>query len=244
MRALLPEPVADPEVHAWYARNWVERGGIRMNFVTSVDGAVSAEGPVRGPADARRQPRCSRRCAISPTSSSSGSGRRWPRATAAVPSASPETGRRARAARRPSPRNRQPQRLRARRGARPSSPPGPRRGRSCAPRLPRTWPKRWPASRTWIVAGDDEVDYGRVRSELAARGLTRVLCEGGPTVFAQLAAADGVDELCLSVSPLLAGPGAGPDHRRDAVGPAYPAADAGRAARGGRRAVPALPCRA
>ncbi|MFD2350458.1 dihydrofolate reductase family protein [Nonomuraea ferruginea] len=40
---------------------------------------------------------------------------------------------------------------------------------------------------------------------LHARGLTRVLCEGGPRLNAQLAAAGLVGELCLSVSPLLLG---------------------------------------
>jgi riboflavin biosynthesis pyrimidine reductase len=39
--------------------------------------------------------------------------------------------------------------------------------------------------------------------------LTRVLCEGGPTVFTQAVAAGEVDEVCLSLSPLLAGPGPG-----------------------------------
>ncbi|MEJ3654151.1 pyrimidine reductase family protein [Actinomycetes bacterium KLBMP 9759] len=42
-------------------------------------------------------------------------------------------------------------------------------------------------------------------AELAARGLYRVLCEGGPGVHGQFIAADAVDELCLSVAPLLSG---------------------------------------
>ena len=46
-------------------------------------------------------------------------------------------------------------------------------------------------------------------AELARRGLHRVLCEGGPGLFGQLAAADAVDELCLTVAPLLAGGTAG-----------------------------------
>ncbi|MFG1942904.1 pyrimidine reductase family protein [Nonomuraea sp. NPDC048826] len=59
-----------------------------------------------------------------------------------------------------------------------------------------------------IVAGDEEVDPRRAVAALHARGLTRVLCEGGPRLNAQLAAAGLVDELCLSVSPLLLGGGA------------------------------------
>ncbi|MDT7579181.1 MAG: hypothetical protein QOK35_445 [Pseudonocardiales bacterium] len=46
-------------------------------------------------------------------------------------------------------------------------------------------------------------------AELVGRGLHRVLCEGGPSLFGALLAADAVDELCLTVSPLLAGGDAG-----------------------------------
>jgi riboflavin biosynthesis pyrimidine reductase len=52
---------------------------------------------------------------------------------------------------------------------------------------------------------------------LRQRGLGRILCEGGPSLFAGLAGAGLLDELCLTLSPLLAGPGpgrieAGPEH--------------------------------
>ncbi|XVQ83393.1 pyrimidine reductase family protein [Microbispora siamensis] len=56
-----------------------------------------------------------------------------------------------------------------------------------------------------IVAGDERVDLAAAVSELRDRGLGRVLCEGGPRVNAQLAAAGLVDELALTVSPLLVG---------------------------------------
>lgn len=56
-----------------------------------------------------------------------------------------------------------------------------------------------------IVAGDDRVELSRAVEELRERGLGRMLCEGGPRVNAQLAAAGLVDELCLTISPLLAG---------------------------------------
>ena len=42
----------------------------------------------------------------------------------------------------------------------------------------------------------------------AKRGLRRVLCEGGPTLFGTLLGADRVDELCLTISPLLEAGGA------------------------------------
>jgi riboflavin biosynthesis pyrimidine reductase len=55
-----------------------------------------------------------------------------------------------------------------------------------------------------IVAGDDRVDFREALTALAARGLRRVLTEGGPHVLGELACAALLDELCLTVSPLLA----------------------------------------
>lgn len=46
-------------------------------------------------------------------------------------------------------------------------------------------------------------------AKLREMGLVNILCEGGPYLFGELSNADLVDELCLTVSPLLAGPGAG-----------------------------------
>ena len=58
-----------------------------------------------------------------------------------------------------------------------------------------------------IVAGTAAVDLTEAAVVLAGRGLSRVLCEGGPHLLAQVAADGLLDELCLTVSPLLAGPG-------------------------------------
>lgn len=58
-----------------------------------------------------------------------------------------------------------------------------------------------------VVAGDERVDVGLALAALGDRGLLRVNCEGGPTLFADLVAAGLVDQLCLTVSPLLAGAG-------------------------------------
>jgi riboflavin biosynthesis pyrimidine reductase len=55
-----------------------------------------------------------------------------------------------------------------------------------------------------------------VLAELGRRGLHRVLCEGGPALFGDLQAADAVDELCLTLAPLLTAGNAG----RIAHGPA------------------------
>jgi riboflavin biosynthesis pyrimidine reductase len=40
---------------------------------------------------------------------------------------------------------------------------------------------------------------------LGAHGANVVLSEGGPTLIGQLAAADALDELCLSLTPLIVG---------------------------------------
>ncbi|WP_344600255.1 pyrimidine reductase family protein [Streptomyces glaucus] len=60
-----------------------------------------------------------------------------------------------------------------------------------------------------VVAGDGTgVDPARAVRALAALGHTRLLTEGGPRLLGQLVAADVLDELCLTVSPLLAAGGA------------------------------------
>ncbi|MCW0211975.1 MAG: pyrimidine reductase family protein [Pseudonocardia sp.] len=46
-------------------------------------------------------------------------------------------------------------------------------------------------------------------AELERRGLRKVLCEGGPGLHGDLASADAVDELCLTLAPLHAGGGSG-----------------------------------
>jgi riboflavin biosynthesis pyrimidine reductase len=59
-----------------------------------------------------------------------------------------------------------------------------------------------------IVAGEGAVDLELALAALRERGLGRVLCEGGPQLLGFLTAAGLLDELCLTVSPLVAGPGA------------------------------------
>lgn len=46
-------------------------------------------------------------------------------------------------------------------------------------------------------------ELDRAVGDLAALGHRRILCEGGPSLVAQLAAAGQLDELCLTLSPLL-----------------------------------------
>ena len=50
-------------------------------------------------------------------------------------------------------------------------------------------------------------NVGEAIAELRERGRRRILCEGGPTLFGSVLAAGLVDELFLTVSPLLAGRG-------------------------------------
>ena len=70
-----------------------------------------------------------------------------------------------------------------------------------------------------IIAGERDVDLAAALSALAERGYARVLAEGGPTLNGQLAAAGLLDELCLTLSPLLAGG----DAKRILAGPALAA---------------------
>lgn len=54
-----------------------------------------------------------------------------------------------------------------------------------------------------VVCGDDSIDADVARRTLLERGLAQILCEGGPALFGSILAADGVDELCLTLSPSL-----------------------------------------
>jgi riboflavin biosynthesis pyrimidine reductase len=56
-----------------------------------------------------------------------------------------------------------------------------------------------------VLPGSDRVDARAVVDFLRSRGHERILSEAGPTLFGSLASAGLVDELFLTVSPLLAG---------------------------------------
>jgi riboflavin biosynthesis pyrimidine reductase len=56
-----------------------------------------------------------------------------------------------------------------------------------------------------IIAGDDRVEPDQALQALAELGHQVVLCEGGPTWLGQLAAAGRLDELCLTIEPLIGG---------------------------------------
>ncbi|MGA3219899.1 MAG: pyrimidine reductase family protein [Acidimicrobiales bacterium] len=56
-----------------------------------------------------------------------------------------------------------------------------------------------------LRTGTGAVDLASALRALGERGLKHVLCEGGPTLNSALAAAQLVDELCLTLSPKLTG---------------------------------------
>lgn len=56
-----------------------------------------------------------------------------------------------------------------------------------------------------VTVGETSVDLAAAVRELHARGATQLLCEGGPHLLGALIAADLVDEMCLTLSPLLVG---------------------------------------
>ena len=56
-----------------------------------------------------------------------------------------------------------------------------------------------------LVAGEESVDVDDLMAQLAARGLRRVLCEGGPSWLGELVVAGQVDELCLTIAPMMGG---------------------------------------
>lgn len=56
-----------------------------------------------------------------------------------------------------------------------------------------------------IVAGDERVDLRLALEALAARGAAIVLSEGGPTLLGELVAGGHLDELLLTLSPLMGG---------------------------------------
>jgi riboflavin biosynthesis pyrimidine reductase len=56
-----------------------------------------------------------------------------------------------------------------------------------------------------IVAGDQLVDLAQALDLLAGRGHRIVLCEGGPRLLGEIVDADLLDEMCLTLAPLMGG---------------------------------------
>ncbi len=74
-----------------------------------------------------------------------------------------------------------------------------------------------------VVAGPDRLTPAAIIAALAERGFRRLLTEGGPSLLTQINSAGLLDDLCLTISPVLEGGQAGrivtPDEgeRRGAV---------------------------
>jgi len=67
-----------------------------------------------------------------------------------------------------------------------------------------------------VVCGDDAVDDRLLVARLAERGWERILTEGGPHLASSMVAAGVLDEVCLSVTPVVVG-GTGPRMTTDAA---------------------------
>ncbi|MGN6605423.1 MAG: pyrimidine reductase family protein [Jatrophihabitans sp.] len=205
MRRLLPPPADDVDLHAFYAHEWVERGGVRMNFVASVDGAGSVEGASRGlqtPGDnavfAALRDLADVVVAGAGTIRAERYGparfsdrRRAARREYGLPDELPIAAVSSSLDLDPStPLFRESRPIVITSGA---ADAGKRRALAEVADV--------------LVCGDDAVDLRAAVAALRERGLTRVLGEGGPRLFTDFVRAGVADELCLSITPLLAGPG-------------------------------------
>ena len=190
MRQLLPEPASAPDLYEVYGRDWLEPGGLRVNFVVSLDGAVSVNGisaPLQTPGDnavfAVLRDLADVVLVGRGTITGEGYGPLTPdprRAAVRPPAAWPPTCRWRSSAPGSTSTRTMPCSTRppARRG--PSSSPASRRRRPAGP-----------------AAGPGRRNRGRgrhrrpaaTRLQLEARGLRRILSEGGPTLLTSLLAA-------------------------------------------------------
>ena len=58
---------------------------------------------------------------------------------------------------------------------------------------------------TVLEAGGTTLDLAQIVDQLAGTGFQRLLCEGGPRLHNDLLAADALDELCLTLAPVVVG---------------------------------------
>ena len=57
----------------------------------------------------------------------------------------------------------------------------------------------------FVRLGDETVDLSKIKALLSSINLTSILCEGGPSLFSQLLSLKLINELCLTISPKIAG---------------------------------------
>src|SRR6476659_215448 len=70
-----------------------------------------------------------------------------------------------------------------------------------------------------VVDGGDTVEMRTLTTDLAARGVDRLMVEGGGTVHTQFLTEDIVDELQLTVAPIFVGDSEAPRFVRDGIFP-------------------------
>jgi riboflavin biosynthesis pyrimidine reductase len=211
MRALLPEPAGSVDLHAWYGRHWLETGGVRANFIASADGAVSASGLSRGlQTEGDNRVFAALRDLADVILVGAGTAR------AEGYGAVTATERRLDVRRRyglPDPLPiavvSESLGLDASSALFAGALPGARTIVVTTAASPADRRAALADVADVVVCGDRQIDVGGLRAELSARGLTRILCEGGPALFSHLVQYGGCDELCLTISPLLVGPGPG-----------------------------------
>lgn len=210
MRQLLPEPLEDVDpvaVHAGLRRDApADRPYVLVNMIATVDGATAVDGVSgglggEGDQTVFRAVRALPDVILVAAGTANAEGYRAPRATEAV-----EAGRRARG------QADRPRlavvtgRLSIDLGLEMFTDPGAVRPlvitSAAAPADRR---EEVEAVAEVLVAGDAEVDLGDALAHLRRRGVSTVLCEGGPTLNGALVEADLVDEWCVSLSPTLAG---------------------------------------
>jgi len=205
MRSLIPSADGEADLHTHYARDWLDAGGVRANFVCSVDGAISASGSSRGlqtPGDNLVFAALRDLADVVLVGAGTATAERY---RPAVPSAERMRRREDFGLDRRLPVAVVSGTLRVDADAALYADPGTivfttqRADRSAVADV----------TAEVIVCGQAEIDFPAVIAVLAARGLRRVVCEGGPTLFASMADEGLIDELCVSVSPLLSGPGPG-----------------------------------
>jgi 5-amino-6-(5-phosphoribosylamino)uracil reductase len=73
-----------------------------------------------------------------------------------------------------------------------------------------------------VVDGGDTVQMRGLSADLAARGVERLMVEGGATIHTQFLTEDLVDELQLTVAPIFVGDSEAPRFVRDGVFPWNP----------------------
>lgn len=211
MRSLLPHPSDDIDLHRSYADDWLDDGGLRVNFVSSVDGGVSAGGKSRGlqtPGDNKVFAALRDLADVVLVGSGTATAEGYGAVTFSE---------RRRAVRReyglaetmPVAVLSRSLRLDPASGLFTDAQPGARTIVLTSRSADADRRRALEQVADVVDCGDDSVDAATARAALEARGLTRILCEGGPSIFADFAAAGVVDELCLTLSPLLVGPGPG-----------------------------------